>query len=562
MKKIAYVLLAGLAVTFASCQKETELPEGGPATYSAAATSDTYFPKLAKNGTQIVTIAAVTEDVGVRDQLTATFKMGGSDLVAKYNESASEDMKALEFPAGACTFVKNEVVIDRYNKNSRSASISVTNLSEMTENLYVLPVLLESVTGSDKAFASTDKVIYYVFYALGLDKGKGTKDEPFLIYDTDDFVKIVSETKGLDDTQYASPDAAAAAVPTYFKMMNDVDLSGVDWEPVNYASPYNKKIDFNGNGKTISNLKCTNFKYPSIFGVLFGDVYDFTVENAEIVGNSAMAVVSGYVGTGNNIRGSIKHVTVKNSTVTGTGGDAKGAAIIAGRVQGCEIAACSAINCTVTVTCNFPGGIVGYTTADGSYIHDCLFNGTVTGGQRVGGIIGMMAKNKDKVYNCIALGSLEGQRSVGGVVGHANFDKWDERHVANEIVGCLAWNNITATSFSEDGASNGAIIGFTSWFNTGSACYRSPEMTYSIPNGGFADNDDWNPGGKYNTFFDQNDFSESSPLAVHVKQDASPKYARAPYNGKKATGTASEMAKKIGWDEKVWDLSGDVPVLK
>jgi len=274
-----------------------------------------------------------------------------------------------------------------------------------------------------------------------------------------------------------------------------------------------------------------------------------------------MAVVSGYVGTGSAIRGSIKNVKVKNSTVTGTGGDAKGAAIIAGRIQGCEIAACSAIGCEVKVSCNFPGGIVGYTTADGSYVHDCLFNGKVIGAQRVGGVVGMMAKNKDKVHNCIALGTVQGQRCLGGVVAHSNYDKWDERHTSCEIIGCLGWNTeLVATDMPIDAASNGAILGFTSPYNTVNNCYRNPSMVYSLPNGGFPD-DDYNPGGKFNTLFDQNDFSESSPLSG-VFPDPTAKLYRSPFNGKAASMSASAMAKKIGWDETIWDLSGDIPVLK
>jgi len=567
MKKITFILLAGLTLLGTSCNKtynDTDTPAGGPATFSIAPTCATEYEKLPKNGSQIVTFAAVTEDTGVRNQLTATFSMGGSELVAAYNAMHPE-INAQEFPAGACSFVKNGVAVDRYNKSSRSASISVSNTSDMLKDTYyVLPVLLDSVEGADNVSTNTDEVVYFLFFALGLDKGQGTKDKPYLIYEPDDFVNMISQAKGLESSTWASVEAAKAAVPTYFKMMEDIDMSGIDWEPVNYNDDYRKKVDFNGNGKTISNLTCSvnktsNFNYFSIFGVLWGDAYDFTVTNATIEGNCAIGVVCGYAGTGNK-RGNIKHVTVKNSSVTGTGSNAKGAAIIAGRLVGGEVGACAAINCTVEVNCNFPGGIVGYTNADGSYIHDCLFNGKVKGAQRIGGIVGMTAKNYDKVINCIALGELEGQRCLGGIGGHANYDKWDERHPANEYIGCIAWNNLTVTEVTEDGPTSSGIIGFTSIYNTGSNCWRNPNMKLNLPNGGFAEGE-YNPGGKFNTLFDQNDFSESSPLP-DTFADPSAKLYRAPYHGKAATVSASALAKKIGWDETIWDLSGEIPALK
>lgn len=564
MKKSIFILLSGLTLLFSSCKKETELLPGGPATFQIASTSETVFEKLPKNGSQEITFAAITGDTGVREQLTASFKMGGSDFVAKYNQTSQ--VKALEFPAGACTFIKNDVTIDRYNKSSRSARISVSNTPDMLKDAYyVLPVLLTGVKGSENAFADTTNVVYYLFKALGLDKGQGTKDKPYLIYELDDFKMIKQQTADHPSSDWSSVEVAAAAVPTYFKMMVDIDLSGIDWEPVNFDNDYCKKIDFNGNGKTISNLTCSinkssSFNYFSLFGVLWGDAYNFTVENATIEGNSAIGVVCGYAGTGNK-RGNIKNVKVKNSSVLGTGGNAKGAAIIAGRLVGGEVGVCSAMNCTVDVPCNFPGGIVGYTNADGSYVHDCYFNGKVKGSQRVGGIVGMLAKNYDKVYNCISLGILEGERCLGGIVAHANYDKWDVRYPYEEVVGCLAWvSEIIATNMPQDAATSGAIIGFTSTFNTGTNNYRRPDMVYSQPNGGF-DVGEYNPGGKFNTLYDQNDFSESSPLP-DVFQDPANKLYRVPYNGKAASMSASAMAKKLGWDENIWDLSADIPVLK
>ena len=64
-------------------------------------------------------------------------------------------------------------------------------------------------------------------------------------------------------------------------------------------------------------------------------------------------------------------------------------------------------------------------------------------------------------------------------------------------------------------------------------CWRNPALT------GFTDDDD------------------------HAKNDAFKDMPVISYNGKAATGkTASAVAREIGWDDTIWDLTGDVPALK
>ena len=48
--------------------------------------------------------------------------------------------------------------------------------------------------------------------------------------------------------------------------MQEVDA----WFPINFKSPYNLEISFDGNGKTIRNFKCTGVEQAGFFGVLNG----------------------------------------------------------------------------------------------------------------------------------------------------------------------------------------------------------------------------------------------------------------------------------------------------
>lgn len=567
MKKISYIFAVALVAVFASCKKTTELPEGGPATYVIKATSETSFASLPKNDPVTVTFCASTTDTGVRDQLTVTFKTGGQEYVDQYNASVPEDRKATLLPEEAYTFVKNNVTIDRYNKDSRSGSIAVTNLNTMAgDKWYVLPVTMKAVTGSSKVSVDSTVVACFAFYALNIDKGKGSKDKPYLIYEVEDILKLREQCKEISDD--SSIEKADAATPTYFKMMEDIDLAGVDWTPYNYNDNFLRKIDFNGNHKTISNLTCDKTGvYASVFGVLFGSVYDLNVKNANIKSNQTAGVMCGYLGTGNK-KGHIHNCSVQGRVESNSkyNGGLCGQNAVGGEIYECLVD----VEVVQTSNQNFVGGLVGYEKGKPCNIHDCIVKGSVNGylaedgggSQRVGGVMGMLALAESKVVNCIALNTVKGCRACGGIIGHANKDQWNEQHPNNLVQGCIAWNpEIISTQISESGSSNGAIIGFAGKYNNYVDCIRKPDMKYTYPAPGFADGPN-NPDGRFNTFFDQNNSSDSSPLEL-VISDGSTVY-RSPYNGKAAAAgeTASQVAKRLGWDENIWDLSGDTPSLK
>ena len=57
--------------------------------------------------------------------------------------------------------------------------------------------------------------------------------------------------------------------------------------------------------------------------------------------------------------------------------------------------------------------------------------------------------------------------------------------------------------------------------------------------------------------------SPDSPL-VEMAESAGATNYNFPYHGKAAAEgeTASQVAKKLGWDEEIWDLSGALPFFK
>lgn len=124
----------------------------------------------------------------------------------------------------------------------------------------------------------------------------------------------------------------------YFKLIDDVDMTGIIWFPLNNGYPesggtkytgntYDKYLDFNGNNKIIKNLstKSTSItssdEYASIFGVLMGNVYDLTIDNAHIYPRGKSGILAGYVGTSNYGPSycEVKNVTIENSIITDGG---------------------------------------------------------------------------------------------------------------------------------------------------------------------------------------------------------------------------------------------------
>ena len=386
--------------------------------------------------------------------------------------------------------------------------------------------------------------------------GNGTESNPYQLSSPYDMLQVKSLCNVVSNVNDS---------PTYFKMMRDINMAGIDWEPVNWASPYMKKIDFNGNGKTISNLTVSWSSYSSLFGVVFGEVYDFKVANATVIGGeSAAGIVGGFAGTGDN------YAKIHGVHVSGTvSGSANGTGGFVGRVANGDIFNCSA-DVQVSFAGNYGSAFVGYLQkkAANASIKNCFAKGSVkeavygSGKKAVGGIVGGVNDMNQTVENCICIASVSGGNGVGGVVGMANNDVSSKQtNLGNRIIGCIAWNDVVeATKSQIKNYSSGAIVGYTAPDNYLQGCWRKNGFNLAINKkqtnrSSYPEN--------YITPVNQNDASPSSPLTAGIDCNYGDRQIT-PYHGKAASAgeTASDIARKIGWDEGIWDLSGDIPVLR
>lgn len=211
----------------------------------------------------------------------------------------------------------------------------------------------------------------------------GTAAHPYLIADQNQMAKMYEEM--------------GSKKTVYFTVVDDIDMTGIDWIPLNYSDPYDRGIYFDGGNHTISNLTVDTdhmegtenktHSYPSFAGVAYGTYKNVTFDKANITaGSNNAGVFAGYVGTGTAaIYATCSGITVSNSTITAA----------------------------ATTTKRNTGGFAGVLNHASSTITDCHVTGT----------------------NSFSQTSTSNQCSVAGFIGNIN--------AAGTISGCTATANIS-----------------------------------------------------------------------------------------------------------------------
>lgn len=291
-------------------------------------------------------------------------------------------------------------------------------------------------------------------------EGAGTESDPYRLSSTRDLL--------------AMKPALVKGQMTYFKMMNDIDMSSIEnWDPLNPDDPYDLGIVFDGGGHSLKNLKSKGQVYSSFFGVLYGKCYNVKFVDAEIVSasNSGAGIIGGYIGTGGKpaiVSGVEASGIVTNAgkgqSVGGLGGNAREATIE---------------NCTVNVTVSNPmgdgvnrtatGGVVGKTMGSAVKIKNCVVRGIVeitkgVNNTYTGGIVGWQVDAGSEITGCEVYATVKsaGER-VGGIVGHyqggtlSGCKFYGEVNAASRLAGGIAGITSSA-SIIENCLSSGKIV--------------------------------------------------------------------------------------------------------
>lgn len=286
-------------------------------------------------------------------------------------------------------------------------------------------------------------------------------------------------------------------------------------------------------GKTVTIKNCSfkgNVKGRAGVGGLVGaiDAGEMTISNSTFEGT-----VQNFQ---NNIGGILGLSTAASLKIDGCSFDGKvdGVSYVGGVLGGTgktnyyEITRTS-VKGEVVSSNSYAGGIVGAAQAvTEQVISNCISTASVAtthaSGKQIGGLVGT-ATSKISITNSIATGKVSTVTVAGGIIGRVALDD-------SKVSKCIAWNpEVVATTSSLVGA----IIGSLEKSGDYSACVRKNDLTVTGSSVALADQDDMT--------------TVSAATAYHGKAAAAGK-------------TASAVAKELGWDETIWDLSKDVPALK
>lgn len=374
-----------------------------------------------------------------------------------------------------------------------------------------------------------------------------------------------------------------AGATTYFKLLDDIDLTDETWTPLNNGG--SAAVNLNGNGKTISHLGA------ALFYTYNGAVSDLTIANADIsVSNNNYGILGRQLTVAAS---SVTNVTIKNSSVVTTGNKAGG--FFGTTSKACTMTGCVTDNVTVTGAGHYAGGFVSYASGEALTISKCHSSGTVstTGtGRHVGGLVGMLENTAGasvSISDSYSACTINGYGFAGGLFGTLNNTATVERCYASGNVtaraingagglggqvqtagvsmsNCAAWNGtVTPASADISKYSSGAVVGRTHPNCVLTDNYRSPDMVltaYWVPSASY---DHPNVNGTTSPLVRIGTDLDESKAAATDLTDFDSSNGRWAYHGKHVAGgtTLSTLASgTLGWSSAIWDFSGSLPTLK
>ena len=249
--------------------------------------------------------------------------------------------------------------------------------------------------------------------------GDGSESNPYLIGNAAQLLNIHS----LDWSVNSEP---------YFKLINDIDMEGIEWSPINPYDPYNKRLHFDGNGHIIKNLTCQNKPYASLFGVLCGSCKNLGLINVNIRSTNGAGAFGGYIGLANPT--SIEKTGILENCYSS--GVVIGNAGVGGLVG--NIGKPYTTAQTVVKNCYSTCRVIGYYSNSSPQ----------AGGARAGGIAGIIWTG-GILENSYATGTViaENLYGAGGLIGYSDAG----------IKSCVAWNDSVIIKTTNGGSNNGKI---------------------------------------------------------------------------------------------------------
>ena len=216
------------------------------------------------------------------------------------------------------------------------------------------------------------------------------------IYDAEDLANIANDMTGK------------------YILMNDIDLSGIDWKPLKASSPGGYTSGFTGilegNGYTIRNLSCTD----EVNAGLFNQNYNGTIQNLALTGT----------------------VTVKNTNHFSGGA----AGLCASNFDGGTIKNCTVAATITNVGSTYTTDVAGIAASNFATISHCRFTGTIRA-----------VSGGDAILDVNGASALDGWGEItAGGIAAANY---------GTLTACEMTGNILLQGNVEDVYAGGLVAG-------------------------------------------------------------------------------------------------------
>lgn len=443
--------------------------------------------------------------------------------------------------------IDNQSLSFSEKETRKSLNLKLSNLSSIdVTKKYILGIKLQS---SD--FLINEKKDSVVFT---LSLPEGLEENPYIIKTPAHLLQI--------------QDNLQENATTYFKFNNDIDMSGIEWTPIETTKT--KKIAIDGQGYSIKNLKCqtSSSAYQGFFGLLIGECKNLNFIDANILADQKMTgIVAGQVGL-IDAKGVVENVSVSGNVEVKSGTAAAyltaQAGGITGKLTGNEsrITYCSS---TGKVKADWSaGGLIGE-IANSAVLSQSYSQADVEALQVAGGLCGNMYKGK--INNCYSLGTVEalGDKTIasniegraGGIAGRMDLDNTIEncystsqvsvyRHAGgivgkidnpgNSIKKTIAWNDKLTASNTVGVVASGRISGHLNEVTNlkGENCYAKKDMQILI-----------------------NNVSRFDSFTLHTTVDD-----KRFYDGESTDNIITTAQTTLSWDTEIWDFSSELPKLK
>ncbi len=300
------------------------------------------------------------------------------------------------------------------------------------------------------ASAETTAVVWDGKAGTAMPSGYGTELDPYVIKTPNELDYIATAVLG-----------GETFTGMYFRLDIDVDWGGRYFTPIGSTKTNSFQGIFDGNGKTIYNLKVED-----VVAGVFGVIVDATVKNLKVdyatfttdtryagavVAEMFTSNVSSCVG-GENVLVQTSNIMTETAQMGGLFG-----LVNSSTVSGCAFY--GKVNATNVKSTSFVGGIAGVIGNEAT-VSTCTNFGDVTvaacnvagGNVYVGGVAGGIGSSSKigTLEACANLGKVEGKEFVGGVLGRV--------HVADSVLkDCVSLGELSGGE-----GKTGAVIGAAS----------------------------------------------------------------------------------------------------